>query len=401
MSAMVYIRDGQHGSIKCRALLDTCATANFISERIIKKLHLSIIPHSVQIGAINAINTVLKGLVQVVIQSTHDDFSKNLTCLTISAVADLIPSEVFSRNTIKIPRNIRLADPDFHLPRAVDLLIGSGATLSLLSIGQINLSHEEHDLYLQKTRLGWVVAGSVAPQFLLKNETCYLTKLESQLNKFWTIEEIATNKLRSKEKNRCETHFLNTVSRDDFGRYTVRLPFRETNKRLGDSRTVALKRLLTLERKFNTNQILKNEYTQIIDEYLKLNYISVVEDVDDDGYYMTHHAVIKESSNTTKLRIVFDASAKTSNNISLNDILMMGPTIQNKLFSHLICFRTYRFVISADIEKMYLQVLLHQDDKRYQRILWRKNNKIRTLQFNTLTFGVSSSPFLAIRVLTN
>lgn len=48
---------------------------------------------------------------------------------------------------------------------------------------------------------------------------------------------------------------------------------------------------------------------------------------------------------------------------------------------------------------MYLQVLLHQDDKRFQRILWHKNNKIRTLQFNTLTFGVSSSPFLAIRIL--
>lgn len=50
-------------------------------------------------------------------------------------------------------------------------------------------------------------------------------------------------------------------------------------------------------------------------------------------------------------------------------MLMVGPTIQNKLFSHLIRFRTYKFVISADIEKMYLQVLLHQDDKRFQRLL--------------------------------
>lgn len=148
-------------------------------------------------------------------QSTHDDFSKSLTCWTIPTVADLIPSEIFPRSAIKIPRNIRLTDPDFHSPRAVDLLIGSGATLSLLSIGQINLSHEEHDLYLQKIRLDWVVAGSVAPQFSLKNETCYLTKLESQLNKFWTLEEIAMNKLRLEEENRCETHFLNTVSRDD------------------------------------------------------------------------------------------------------------------------------------------------------------------------------------------
>lgn len=147
-----------------------------------------------------------------------------------------------------------------------------------------------------------------------KNETCYLTKLESQLNKFWTLEEIATNTPRSEEENRCETHFLNTVSRGEY--YTVRLSFRETNRHLGDSRTVALKRLLTLERKFNVDHILKNEYTRIIEEYLKLNYMSVVKSFNDDGYYMPHYAVVKKSSNTTKVRIIFDASAKTSNNIS-------------------------------------------------------------------------------------
>jgi len=66
---------------------------------------------------------------------------------------------------------------------------------------------------------------------------------------------------------------------------------------------------------------------------------------------MPHHAVFKESNNTTKIRIVFDASAKASNGVSLNDILMVGPTIQDKLFSHLIRFRTYKYVITADIEK--------------------------------------------------
>jgi len=60
-----------------------------------------------------------------------------------------------------------------------------------------------------------------------------------------------SRKTKSRKDNQCEAHFLNTISRCNDGRYVVRLPFRETKNRLGDSRTMALKRLLSLERKLN------------------------------------------------------------------------------------------------------------------------------------------------------
>jgi len=125
----------------------------------------------------------------------------------------------------------------------------------------------------------------------------------------------------------------------------------------------------------------------------------MVGEPDDDGYYMPHHSVIKETSKTTKVRIVFDASAKSHSGVSLNDLLMTSPTIQDKLFSHLIHFRIYNYVISADIERMYRQVILHEDNRRYQQILWTGNGAVRTFQLNVLIFGVSSSSFLAIRVI--
>ncbi|XP_018372392.1 PREDICTED: uncharacterized protein LOC108767163 [Trachymyrmex cornetzi] len=299
----------------------------------------------------------------------------------------------------RLPLNIKLADPEFHLPRSIDLLVGSVMSLSLFAIDQINLTREGYELYLQKTRLGWVVAGGASSQRATGLSICHSTNLESLVLQFWTIEEIATNRPLSEEESMCEAHFIRTVFRGDDGRYSVRLPFRDTNKRLGESRSVALKRLLALERKLNTNMTLKSDYTQVINEYLKLKYMSLVENPDEEGYYMPHHAVLKESSETTKVRVVFDASAKTSNGVSLNDLLMVGPTVQNNLFAHLIRFRTYNCVIIADIEKMYRQVALHEDDRRYQRILWRHNGKIEMFQLNTLTFGVSSSPFLAIRTL--
>lgn len=151
-SALVYIRD-RRGLIKCRALLDTCATANFISESIVKRLDIHVVAHSLPIGAINSINTESRGVVQITVQSTRDDFSKELTCLTIPAIADLIPSEIFPRNSIKLPSNIRLADPEFHLPRSVDLLIGSGATFYLCSPSAKSICRAKVMICISKRRV--------------------------------------------------------------------------------------------------------------------------------------------------------------------------------------------------------------------------------------------------------
>jgi hypothetical protein len=87
--------------------------------------------------------------------------------------------------------------------------------------------------------------------------------------------------------------------------------------------------------------MLKITYSQVIQEYLELNHISPVDDPIDNGFYMPHHAVVKSSSSTTKIRVVFDASNKSSTGVSLNDLLLVGPTIQDTLFVHLIRFRTY------------------------------------------------------------
>lgn len=77
---------------------------------------------------------------------------------------------------------------------------------------------------------------------------------------------------------------------------------------------------------------------------------------------------------------------------------MVGPTIQGKLFEHLLRFRTHKYVITADIEKMYRQIWIHPDDRQYQKIFWLYENRIRTFQLNIVTFEVSSAPFLAIRI---
>lgn len=80
---------------------------------------------------------------------------------------------------------------------------------------------------------------------------------------------------------------------------------------------------------------------------------------------------------------------------------MVGPTVQSDIFSIILRFRLWRFVLTTDVSKMYRQVLVHPADRRYQCILWRNNptEKLRAYRLNTVTYGTSSAPFLATRSL--
>ncbi|XP_066585538.1 uncharacterized protein [Prorops nasuta] len=383
-TALIRVKTNNNtSSLCCRALLDTDATANFIAESVLRKLCIRPLQCEMPVNTINNVSITTKGIIQLNLQSTDGTFSKNITCLSVPKIADSIPGNCIPRNLVPIPANIKLADPEFHLSRPIDLIIGAGVTLSLFMIGQINLTPDnKNDLYLQKTRLGW-----------------YHSCLRKTLNKFWDVEEVSAHELELSEFDECEKYFLKTIQRDESGRYTVRLPFRDTNEYIGDSKFEATKRLYSLEAKLKSNPELKGEYTKILNEYLTLGHMSLVENATERGYYMPHHAVAKDSSNTTKTRIVFNASMKTKRGVSLNDALMAGPTIQEPLIMHLIRFRMYKFVMTADIEKMYRQVLVHRDDRRYQRLLWRPEQTINTYELNTLVFGITSSPFLAIRTL--
>ncbi|XP_052888985.1 uncharacterized protein LOC128297391 [Anopheles moucheti] len=167
--------------------------------------------------------------------------------------------------------------------------------------------------------------------------TCHLVTIEDSLDtlthcmeRFWSIEDVLEGDPYSQLEKDCEDHFAQNVCRDDEGRYVVKLPFNIGEKNLlGKSKENATKRFLQLERRFNRNPSLGHDYAAVIADYVKKSYLQKVEVNDDQQqcYYLPHHPVIKVSSSTTKIRPVFDGSLKTSNNVSLNDILLKGPVI--------------------------------------------------------------------------
>ncbi|XP_035219560.1 uncharacterized protein LOC118192667 [Stegodyphus dumicola] len=135
-------------------------------------------------------------------------------------------------------------------------------------------------------------------------------------------------------------------------------------------------------------------------EYLQLRHMNEGEIFINSTYYMPHHAVLKESSTMTKLRVVFDVSAKTTSGLSLNDLLMVGPKVQQELFPILLRFRTYKIAVCADVD-MFRQIRVHPEDTNWQRIPWRDSPRAPLSAFRlvTVTYGTACAPYLSTKVM--
>ncbi|XP_046595309.1 uncharacterized protein LOC107218924 [Neodiprion lecontei] len=404
-TAKILVLDNSERLISCRAVLDTASSINLITETLANELNLPKGTCSVPIGAVDGMSTISHYVIQATIQSRITGYKKTLDFFIVPQISSLTPPEHVDCSSIVIPKNIRMADPDFDKPAPLQILLSAGPSMATLSIGTIRLSStQDPDLYLQKTLLGWVIVGNISSHTIIDQQTssatCNTLKLQEDMSRFWELEEGPTTKYLSAEEQACDDHFTKHVSRNPSRRYVVALPFNEKKNQLGLSKDLALRRLQTLERRFAKDAYFKQQYTEVIEEYINVGHMTRVQSNDEEGFYLPHHAVIKETSQTTKVRVVFDGSAKSTTGISLNECLMTGPTIQDDLLTLILRFRLHNYVLTGDIEKMYRQCLVRPEDREYLRILWKENDGlIATFEHNTVTFGFTSAPFLAIRTI--
>lgn len=116
--------------------------------------------------------------------------------------------------------------------------------------------------------------------------------------------------------------------------------------------------------------------------------------------YISHHAVLRPTGGTPKIRVVFNDSCKSSNGVTLNDLLLTGPKLQQDLLAILLRWRLFKFVYTSDIAKMFRQILIHPDEVDFQRVLWSPDSQtVRHYQLLTVTYSLAPAPYLAMRVL--
>ena len=287
----------------------------------------------------------------------------------------------------------------------IDILVGLDYYWKLV---KPKISVLSPHLSAQETKFGWILSGSweergqkkqVSHQFL-----CMGDVKDSLCHKIWDLETIGITPCDDKgsenKVNDLKTleNFNETVQFTE-GRYVVHLPWKDgQHDKLTNNEASARKRCENLSRKFDKDPVLEAEYSKVLSDMENNGIIHEVpreeRDSSNPTFYLPHRPVIREASVTTKIRPVFDASTKGVNGYSLNDCVEAGPNLIPNLVEVLLRFRRWKYGLTADISKAFLQIRVRKEDQDVHRFLWDVRDQVRVMRFDRVVFGNASSPFL-------
>ncbi|XP_049886914.1 uncharacterized protein LOC126381473 [Pectinophora gossypiella] len=404
-TALVNIHTGR-GLQLVRALIDPCSQESFISEATVKKLQLRLEHVEGHVIGVDQMSARINHASKFQISSKANDFTCPCTAYMVKQVTDILPAQKINHESWSHLQNLVLADPTYHKPGSIDMLLGVNIYTEILMSGV--LRGEPGSPIAQQTQLGWIISGGASKQ---NNPHGIVTMhlsvaLDTMLQKFWEDESLPSEEhyTLTDLETRAEKIYEKTVERDTDGRYVVALPFMSDKPTLPEnSRQIAAQRLSHLERKLSKNENLRQEYNEVMREYITLRHMEPVGENEkyEAATYLPHHAVIRNDKHTTRVRVVFDASCKGTNGVSLNDELLVGPPLQEELRNLLLKWRSHKVCFVADIIKMYRQVRVRSEDTNFQRILWRFNTEeeVKEYRLLTVTFGMACAPYLAIKTL--
>uniref|UniRef100_A0A182I0J5 Peptidase aspartic putative domain-containing protein n=1 Tax=Anopheles arabiensis TaxID=7173 RepID=A0A182I0J5_ANOAR len=227
-------------------------------------------------------------------------------------------------------------DPTFKKPERIDILIGAGLFAELLGEGKIRLA--SYLPRLLETKLGWIVSGNMTEAIEDNfNESIAGCAIDDDFN---AAMERLSNYVKNGMIKQHDEMKMGDIYYSCQRRTTIK--GKQENHMINFSKTI---------RQMKRDTCLSEEYHNFMDEYLQLGHMTQVTDTD---------------ITTTKCIVVFDASCKTDSGRCFNDILLTGPQLKDDLVSILLRFRFNKVAMVADVEKMYWQVLIDEEDRELQ-----------------------------------
>ena len=425
--------DGSRSS-RVRILFDSGSQRSYISNRLKTTLKLKPVKNeTLNLNTFGNSKFRKQNCDLVELNLEDKDHAKvTIKALSFPVICSSLPSRINVEEFSHLD-GLELADDIEHDGNEeIDVLIGSDYYWTIVT-GEMKKG--ESGPVAVNSKLGWLLSGplndSATPTDVQSNliisgksEINYGTRDEEHnlvgtLKKFWETETIG---IHQPEDTVQSDEFTKHVYRQG-DRYEVSLPWKEEHLPIPNNYELSSNRLRSMHFKLQNKPELLMEYDQIIKEQLSSGIVEEVpekeiekikvtniQSSDAHGkniHYMPHHAVIRQNRETTKLRMVYDCSAKSNNQpYALNDCLETGPNYIPQLLEVLLRFRWNPIAISADIEKAFLMVGINRNDRDMLRFLWLKNpydprSDVIHLRFCRLMFGLRPSPAILGAVLAH
>lgn len=389
---------GPNGTRSIRALIDTGSQNTYIVKNTAELLGYSSKRQSKILHCLFGGVTCEQSHECYDVELSNDKYSCTIEALSQPTICgEVLP--VFNGPWVDELRKLHIQLSDIKDAAPIELLIGSDIAGRLYTGKRHILSS---NLVAIQTLLGWTLMGRI-PLKEISSTTLSAISLfvnDASLTQLWQLDTLGiTDPVEQKTQEQtalaAKNLFLETVKVNQEGRYEIRLPWFEGHPPLPSNYGVAKKRLEGTVKRLNNNGLLE-AYNQVFTEWVEEGIIEEVssECCSSDAHYLPHRPVVKEGS-TTRIRPVFDASAKEQGGPSLNQCLEKGPNLIELIPDILIRFRQNKIGVTADIRKAFLQISVHPNDRDFVRFLWvDSDGHEKIYRHRRVIFGVNSSPFL-------
>ena len=397
--------EGQGPKVRCRVMLDSGSQCTFVTSEIAqlmkakpkerKWLKLDTLGHSNKAQQCNIYTINLAH-----VEEGREIQMEVFEVPAIKSLANVHPEII--KEDYEHLKGLQFWDVSVKEELVVHLLVGAD---NLWRLQKENARRgAKTEPVAVETVLGWTLSGPVgeSENKVVQSSVNLILgspqdSMNQKLNQLWDFESIGIT-----EGKDVHEEFQEQIEfKGD--QYSVRLPWKEAKSLLPTNYNLSLARLKGQIKKLQKDEKTAKEYGKVIKEQLEEGIIEKVTDENESRegtHYLPHHPIIREQAKTTKLSVVFDASAKVSKSkLSLNDCLHTGPALAPMLYDVLIRLREHKVLLIGYIKKAFLQIEIDVEDRNSLRFLGVKDilaqqPEIEVYQFCRVIFGAGQSPFL-------
>ena len=389
--------------ITCRALIDSGAGSSYVSAKLVNLLGKR--PSETKTRRVDMLMSSRLTKLETystVIESIDGNYQMNVPLIKVNK-AELLTTDnpkyeqMIARN--RHLKGVKINDCDDKPQLPVHVVLGASEYARIKTETKPRVGGE-HEPIAELTKMGWFI---MSPGKEFDQATMLLTQTSyADYEELCRLDVLGLEDVPEHDQYAVHAEFKEQLQRSSAGWYETGLPWRGNHPELPTNKQGSLRRLTSLTKKLQRDE-LTAEYDAIIREQQQDGIVEAApENATGMEFYIPHKAVVKETAQTTKLRIVYDASAKASpESPSLNECLYPGPPLQNKLWEVLVRQRAYPVVVTGDMRKAFLQIRIRECERDSLRFHWRRDqhSEVETLRFTRALFGLTSSPFLLGGVL--